>query len=209
VAALFPAFLKLKNRICLVVGGGEIAEGKIAGLLTAGGDVRVVAPKATQKIKRWAQAGKIRWMQREFRDADLDGSFIVVAATSSNELHRRIFRLARASGVLCNVVDVPELCDFYYPSVVRRGALQIAISTSGESPALAQRLRKKLEKEFGPEYADWLKELGEARRKLRARSVNPEDLKEQLHSMVTEKVFRAFAKKNMKSTGKRTAGNRK
>ena len=189
---LFPLFLRLDGRRCLVVGAGTIGEGKISGLLESGPAIRVVAPKATERVQQWARAGRIRWLRREFRDSDLDGCICVVAATSSNKLHRRIFRQARQRGVLCNVVDVPELCDFYYPAVVRRGALQIAISTSGESPALAQRLRKQLERKFGPEYAAWVKQLGTSRRKLNASSADAEVKKSKLHAMVNEKSFQQF-----------------
>jgi precorrin-2 dehydrogenase / sirohydrochlorin ferrochelatase len=194
VVALFPLFVKLKGRKSLVVGAGAVAEGKVGGLLTTGADVWVVAPRATAKVQNWARSDKIRWLRREFRDSDLNQCFCVVAATSSNTLHKKIFRLAQQRGVLCNVVDIPDLCDFYYPAVVRRGALQIAISTAGESPALAQRLRKKLESQFGPEYAVWLKRLGKARRKLNATSVDGPEKKSQLQAMSSEDSFRAFLK---------------
>jgi precorrin-2 dehydrogenase/sirohydrochlorin ferrochelatase len=118
---LFPLFLKLKGRKCLVVGAGAIGQSKIASLLDAGAGVQVVAPSATAKIQGWARKGQIRWRKREFRDADLANCFLVVAATSSSKLHKKMFRLAKRRGVLCNVVDVPKLCDFYYPAVVRRG----------------------------------------------------------------------------------------
>jgi len=189
---LFPLFLKLEGRRCLVVGAGAIGEGKIDGLLESGAEIRVVAPKATERVQRWASTGRIRWSRREFRGSDLAGCFCVVAATTSSHLHKKIFRLARLRGVLCNVVDVPELCDFYYPAVVRRGALQIAISTAGESPALAQRLRKKLEKQFAPEYSEWVKQLGSSRRKLNATSKDAEGKKSRLHSMASEDSFRIF-----------------
>lgn len=204
---LFPLFLKLEGCKCLVVGAGAIGEGKISGLLESGATIRVVAPKATVRVVRWARAGRIRWLRREFRDSDLEGCFCVVAATSSNSLHKRIFRVARLRGVLCNVVDVPELCDFYYPAVVRRGTLQIAISTSGESPALAQRLRKKLEKQFAPEYALWVKRLGTSRRKLNAGSDDASEKKSRLHSMASENSFRLFQKQLRKSRqGSKKAG---
>ena len=195
---LFPLFLKLKRRKCLVVGAGEIGQGKIAGLLEVRADVHVVAPAATKRVKEWNRDGIVRWSKRDFEDSDLDGCFLIVAATSSSELHKEIFRLAQQRGVLCNVVDVPELCDFYYPAVVRRGSLQIAVSTGGESPALAQRLRKKLEKQFGPEYAEWVKYLGESRRKLNASSENAMEKKSKLHSMVSESSFRTFQKGRQK-----------
>ena len=154
-------FLKLAGRRCVVVGAGPVGESKIAGLLDAAATVRVVAPEATPQVQSWATAGQIEWLARPCEPADLDEMFLVVAATSSPELHEQIFAEARRRGVLCNVVDVPELCDFYYPAVAQRGALQIAVSTAGQSPALAQRLRKELEELFGPEYEAWLRQLGE------------------------------------------------
>lgn len=162
---LFPMFLKLSGRQCLVVGAGRVGEPKIAGLVSAAAKVRVVAPKATEAVAGWARAGKIAWQPRNFSFADLDETFLVVAATNSTKLNHRIFREAQRRNILCNVVDDPAHCDFYYPAVVRRGPLQIAISTSGQSPALAQRLRKQLEQQFGPQYESWVKELGRARRR--------------------------------------------
>ena len=127
------------------------------------------------------RAKKIRWEPRKFRPADFAGVFLVVAATSSPSLHAKIFRLARRRGVLCNVVDDPAHCDFYYGAVVRRGELQIAISTGGHSPALAQRLRKKLEKEIGAEYERWVTTLGAARKRLFAKTISPARRKALLH----------------------------
>ncbi len=189
---LFPMFLKLSTRPCLVVGAGTSAETKIAGLLGTGGKIRVVAPEATAQVRSWAQSEAIEWRQRPFQPSDLEGIFLVVAATSSTELHERIFALATQLGVLCNIVDVPPLCDFYYPSVVQRGALQIAVSTAGLSPALAQRLRKQLETEFGPEYEEWLAQLGDAREKLHSTDVDPDRRKRLLHEIASEEAFQAF-----------------
>jgi precorrin-2 dehydrogenase/sirohydrochlorin ferrochelatase len=203
VAALFPLFLKLKKHKCLMVGAGKIGEGKIAGLLEAGANVHVVAPSVTKRVKDWNRQGKVRWSRREFRESDLEGCLLVVAATPSSELHKKISRLARRHGVLCNVVDVPDLCDFYYPAVVRRGALQIAISTGGESPALAQRLRRRLQGEFGIEYSEWLQKLGEERRKLRRMSTDAFDRKSLLHSMASEEAFQAFMRKHVGKTNRR------
>jgi len=189
---LFPMFLKLGARPCLVVGAGAIAESKIASLLEAGARVRVVAPEATEQVRSWAASKTIEWHQRPFQPADLESMFLLIAATSSTELHERIYKEATQGGVLCNIVDVPALCDFYYPSVVQRGALQIAISTAGQSPALAQRLRKQLEDQFGPEYEEWLAQLGEARDKLRSANANPEQRKRLLHEDASEEAFEAF-----------------
>jgi precorrin-2 dehydrogenase/sirohydrochlorin ferrochelatase len=161
---LFPMFLRLAGRRCLVVGAGVVAEGKITALLSAGARVTVIAPRSRRRIACMASAGRIVWHKRKFRVRDLADVFLVVAATSLPQLHERIWRAARRRGVLCNVVDDPPRCDFYYPAIVRRGALQIAISTSGQSPALAQRLRRQLDAQFGPGYASWVAQLGEARR---------------------------------------------
>ncbi len=194
-ASLFPAFLKLSGRRCLVVGAGPVAEEKIEGLLRARAKVNVVAPQATPKIRAWARARKIRLTARGFQAADLKGVFVVVAATSSPALHRAIFRQARRRGVLCNIVDDPAHCDFYYGSVVRRGALQIAISTGGQSPALAQRLRKRMEREFGLEYARWLEELGKARKRLLEKAMPPERRRKLLHQLASQVSFEEFLKR--------------
>ena len=129
---------------------------------------------------------------------DLANCFLVVAATSSSKLHKRILRFAKRTGVLCNVVDVPELCDFYYPAVVRRGSLQVAVSTGGASPALAQRLRKKLEAQFGPEYGDWVAELGKVRQRILNGSTQATDQKTQLHELASKESFRKFQKRRKK-----------
>jgi len=192
---LFPAFLKLAGRRCLVVGAGPVAEEKIEGLLRAGAEVRVVAPDATAGIRGWTRAGKVHWAARKYRESDLSRAFLVVAATSSPALHARIFGQARRRGILCNVVDDPEHCDFYYGSVVRRGSLQIAISTGGHSPALAQRLRKRFEREFGEEYGQWLKEIGKVRTKLFERRVPPQRRKALLHQLASELSFEKFLRR--------------
>jgi precorrin-2 dehydrogenase / sirohydrochlorin ferrochelatase len=188
--ALFPMFLRLEGRHCLVVGAGVIAEGKITALLSAGARVTVVAPHARRRIACMARRGRIEWHAREFQLRDLAGVFLVIAATSSPKLHQRIWRAARRRGVLCNVVDDPPLCDFYYPAIVRRGPLQIAISTSGQSLALAQQLRHQLEAQFGPAYATWVAQLGRARR--RAMRVEPSIArrKKLAHDMVRRDILR-------------------
>jgi precorrin-2 dehydrogenase len=198
-AKLFPMFLKLAGRPCLVVGAGAIAQSKIESLLEAQAKVRVVAPVATAKIRSWAGSRRITWRQRRFQSSDLKKTFLVVAATSSAELHERIFRQATKRGVLCNIVDVPDLCDFYYPAVVHRGALQIAISTSGRSPALAQRLRKELEKQFGPEYEQWLEQLTKSRGRLHNQNLDPDERKRLLHSQASRKAFAVFRRKRSNS----------
>ncbi|HKW16892.1 MAG TPA: bifunctional precorrin-2 dehydrogenase/sirohydrochlorin ferrochelatase [Terriglobales bacterium] len=187
---MFPIFLKLEGRQCLVVGAGTVAEGKIRGLLDAGALVQVVAPKAVFQIRRWDFEGKLSWKPREFDPRDLDEAAIVIAATNSHEVNTHIFREAKLHNVLCNSVDDPENCDFYYPAVVKRGDLQIAISTNGRSPALAQRLRKDLEEQFGPEYEAWVQELGNAREQLNGTVLDAEARKKLLHELASREAFR-------------------
>jgi len=181
--ALFPLFLKLEGRSCLVVGAGSIAEAKISSLLVSGARVRVVAPEAKAAVREWAHIGDVVWDRRNFQASDLEGMFLVIAATSSSELNASVFREARKRNVLCNAVDDPDYCDFYYGAVVRRGDLQIAISTAGQSPSLAQRLREELEAKFTPAYSDWIAELGRARQELFAREMDPEERRRILHEL--------------------------
>ena len=189
---VFPMFLKLEGRRCLVVGAGTIAEGKIGGLIATDAAIRVIAPEATAQVQTWAGEGKIDWERRKFLTSDLQGVFLVIAATSSTPVHEEIFAEAKKLGVLCNVVDVPHLCDFFYPAIVRRGSLQIAISTAGESPALSQRLRKELEQQFGPEYEAWVTAIGEARSELATRNLSAEDRKEILHELASREFYEKF-----------------
>ncbi len=189
---LFPLFLKLAGRRCLIVGGGLVAEAKMQGLLRCGAEVRVVAPEAAPGIREAAIAGRVVWDERPFLPSDLAGVFLVVAATNSAELHEEIFRRCQQAGILCNAVDEPERCDFYYPAVVRRGALQLAISTGGHSPFLAQRLRRELEERFGPEYGPWLEEIGQQRRELFQADISPESRRAILKELSSERAFADF-----------------
>jgi precorrin-2 dehydrogenase/sirohydrochlorin ferrochelatase len=185
-------FVKLTGRVCLVVGAGSVGEAKISSLLPTGAIVRVVAPKATPAVVEWAESGRIVWEARVFTPADLEGAFLVIVATSSAETNDLVFSEAQQRGVLCNAVDDPERCDFYYPAVVRRGSLQIAISTEGQSPALAQRLRRELEDQFGPEYARWVQHLGRERKRLLGREMDGENRRRLLHGQAGRPAFRRF-----------------
>ena len=187
---LFPMFMKLDGRSCLVIGAGTIGEPKISSLIEAGASVRVIALHATAAVAEWARVGKITWEARAFDTSDLEGSFLVIAATNSRDLNAAIFREAGQRKILCNVVDDPEYCDFYYPAVVRRGDLQIAISTNGQSPALAQRIRRELEIQFGPEYGEWLNELGQVRQQLFASKIDPEQRRRLLHELASREAFK-------------------
>jgi len=184
-------FIKLTGRQILVVGAGKIGEQKIEGLLETGARVRVVALDATSSVREWARSGKIELELRAFANDDLQRAFLVVVATSSRTLNERVYHEAQRLGVLCNVVDVPDLCDFFYPSLVRRGDLQIAISTGGRSPSLAQKIRQQLEKQFGPGYAAWVAELGETRKLILESDLDKERKLDLLHSLASREAVEA------------------
>ena len=190
--SLLPIFVKLRDRLVLVVGGGPIAEGKMEALFAAGARVCVVAPEVTPVIAQWITHRRVEWKAKPFAAADLDGAYLVIAATSAPGVNEAVFRAADARGILCNAVDDIEHCHFYYGSVVQRGDLQIAISTNGKSPALAQRLRLQLEKQFGPEYEHWLEWLGAAREVLRAGDTSADSKKALLHNLASEPMFERF-----------------
>lgn len=191
MTSLFPMFMKLAGRRCLVVGAGKVGEPKIAGLLDTGAQIHVVAIEASSAVRQWANEGKVELDLRPFRNDDLDGVFLAVVATESRPLNQRVYHEAQRRGVLCNVVDVPDLCDFFYPSVVRRGDLQIAVSTAGQSPSLAQKIRQQLEKQFGPGYAEWVRELGETRKLILASDLEKEKKLELLHSLASREAAEA------------------
>jgi len=190
--SLFPAFLKLQNRRVLVVGGGAIAAQKIPGLLEAGAQVHVVSPELASQLTDWVRNQQITWSPKPFDPEDLNGVFLVIAATSLRDLNASVYNEADKRHILCNAVDDIDHCHFYYGSIVQRGDLQIAISTNGKSPALAQRLRKELEQQFGPEYESWLDHLGAARETLRAQSTDPEIAKRALHHLASKPMFNHF-----------------
>ena len=191
MTSLFPMFMKLNDRSCLVVGAGNIGEQKIAGLLETGARIRVIAIEATATVREWAREGKIELELRPYRSSDLEDVFLTVVATSSRTLNERIYGEAQARRLLCNVVDVPDLCDFFYPSIVRRGDLQIAVSTAGQSPSLAQKIRQQLEKQFGPAYAAWVAQLGETRKLILASDLDREQKLELLHSLASREAAEA------------------
>jgi siroheme synthase-like protein len=149
----YMAALKLKGRRCLVVGGGEVGLEKVEGLLLCDGEVTLVAPDAVKELADYAKEGSISWERREFRETDLDGAFLAIAATSDTDVNIAVSEGAEKRAMLVNVVDVPPLCNFILPAIVRSGPLAIAISTAGASPALAKRMRDEIGEQFGEPYA--------------------------------------------------------
>ena len=170
----YPICLDIQNRNCLVVGGGSVGTRKVITLLNCGAKVTVVSPAPSAHLQELANNGSVMMKNRPFRFSDLAGMFLVCSATDDQELNRQIHAKAEDLGMLCNVADRPEVCNFILPSIVNRGDLIIAISTSGQSPAFAKKLRKDLAKVFGNEYAEFLKLMGAVRKKLLSRDHRPE-----------------------------------
>jgi siroheme synthase-like protein len=186
--SLLPIFLKLAGRRCLLVGAGEVALQKIPPLLAAEARLRVIAPEVKAEIAGLAAVGRIEIVQREFVESDLEGFFLAIAATDVPAVNAAVFRGAVERNILCNSVDDPPHCDFYFGSVVARGDLQIAISTAGESPALAQRLRREIDEQLPDDLGPWLHELGELRREVLAAYPVSEERRLLLHELAQREV---------------------
>lgn len=186
---LFPIFLKLTARPCLVIGAGNLAESKIESLRASEAQVTVIAPHASPAVEALAASGEVTWHRREYVHGDVvEGTFLVVTATDVPAVNRAVYLEATSKSVICNAVDDPPYCDFYFPSVVRRGDLQIAISTAGDSPALAQRLRKELNAALPLDIGAWLAELGNLRREVLQLEPLNEARKQLLHTLATREV---------------------
>lgn len=170
----YPVCLDIKNRKCLVVGGGSVGTRKVKSLVDCGAKVKLVALTVSAELEKMAGEGTILMEKRPYAASDMADIFLVFGATSDMTVNNRISRDAEDRGVLCNIADFPQACNFILPSVVQRGDLQIAISTSGKSPAFARYLRKNLEGHFGSEYGDFLRLMGLVRDKLLAEEHSPE-----------------------------------
>jgi uroporphyrin-III C-methyltransferase/precorrin-2 dehydrogenase/sirohydrochlorin ferrochelatase len=185
---LLPIFLKLDGRPALLVGAGTVALEKIGSLLKTGVKLRVIAPQARPEIRQLAAEGKLEWIEREFQPSDLDGNFIVIAATDVPEVNATVYREAVARGIACNSVDDIPNCDFFFGSVVSRGDLQIAISTAGESPALAQRLRREIDEQLPEDLGLWLVQVGELRREVLSTQPRGEERRLVLHELAQRQI---------------------
>ena len=176
MAPYYPAFLDVKDRLCVIIGGGQIAEGKIASLLECGANIKMISPEVTAEVQGMADAGIMHLEKREYRKGDLEGAFVAIAATDDNSVNLAIVKEAQKGNVLLNVVDVTHLCTFIAPSVVKKGDVTVAISTSGLSPALARKLREELEVSSVLDYAELAPMLSEVRLELREEGarVDPE-----------------------------------
>jgi len=159
-------FVKLQNKKCIVLGGGQVAERKICLLLEAGGQVVLISPEITEKLKSLVINNKIEYLNRKYKKGDLKGAYIVIAATDSPMVNKKIYEESSKSGIMINIVDAPELCDFILPSFIKRGPLMITVTTDGESPALAKKIRKDIEKIYGEEYGAFTTLLGSLRERI-------------------------------------------
>jgi precorrin-2 dehydrogenase / sirohydrochlorin ferrochelatase len=189
----YPIHLDIKDRQCLVVGGGEVGQRKTLGLLDCGARVTVVSPKATAKLMQLAEENRIQCRLRPYETEDLTGVFLVIGATDDETLNRRVHADADARNILCNIADRPAICNFILPSVIRRGDLVITVSTSGKSPAFAKRLRRSLETQFGPAYGPFLTLMGNLRQRLLAEAHAPEAHKPLFEALLKEDLLSLVA----------------
>lgn len=195
----YPIYLDIKNRNCLVIGGGSVGTRKALTLLACGANVTVVSKTATEKLHQLSNNGMIKLKKRTFQTTDLDDRFLVIGATDNQELNFQIHAAAERRGLLCNIADCPEACNFILPSILNRGDLIIAISTSGKSPAFAKKLRKQLETEFGDEYAEFLRLMGAIRKKLLSENHEPEAHKHLFEQLIERDLVQMIKNGDMDS----------
>src|SRR5271168_1801079 len=189
--SLFPLFLKLEGKRCLVVGAGLIGLEKVQSLLRCGASIQMIAPQAVARLQQLSSRGEIEWLARRFEPEDAAGCDLIIAATNDRQVNQAVFAEASGRSILCNTADDPPLCDFFFGSVVQRGELQVAISTAGRSPALAQRLRREIDAQLPADLGQWLEDLGQLRGEvLQAMPAGPER-KALLHELAHREVCAA------------------
>ena len=185
----YPIFLKVAERPCLVVGGGEVGARKVKTLIDCGASVRIVSLEVVEWLEDKIQQGIVELVGSHYEEQQLEGCFLVIAATDDMELNSRIARDADKRGLICNVVDFPQEGNFILPALVQRGPLTLAISTSGKSPALARKLRQDLEQQYGVEYGDFLEIMGAVRSRLLKESLDSEANKEKFELLVQSELL--------------------
>lgn len=194
----YPVNLDIRNRDCLVVGGGSVGKRKILTLLECGARVTAVSPKISDEIKGLSKEHPIAVRERKYSPSDLKGMLLVIGATDNEEVNQQISEDAAKAGILCNIVDRPQECTFVLPAIVKQGDLIIAISTSGKSPAFAKRLRQRLSGEFGPEYGKFLDVMGAIRQKLLQKGKSPEEHKQIFERLIEEGLLKLVRHNNRK-----------
>jgi len=185
----YPIYLNITNKRCVIVGGGEVGERKAERLLACGAKVAVVNRELSPSLKRMKNAGEIEHIDADYDAAYLDGALMVIGATNNEQVNGNISGDARARGILVNIVDDPERCDFILPSLVQQGDLTIAVSTGGKSPALAKKIREELELSYGPEYAVLLDIMGELRRQAQAKGAPSGENKKMFEAVVNSDIL--------------------
>ncbi len=189
----YPILLDLEGKKALVVGGGPVARRKVEGLLEFGASIGIVAKDLASELKSLVDSGTIRLLGDEFEDRNLDDVCLVIAATDDRELNHQIAEAARKRGLLVNAVDQPSDCNFIVPSVLKRGELLIAISTSGKSPALSKKIREELEGQFGTEYEIFLKLMGRLRKEVLAMGLSQEENRVVFYEMIESGILEAIS----------------
>jgi len=167
----YPLFLKISGKRCVVVGGGQVALRKVKALLEHGASVEVISPDPCPQLNKLAESGEVKLLRRRYQAGDLQEALIAIAATDDSQINRQVVKEAKEKAVLVNVADDPQNSDFIVPSYVRRGDMTIAVSTAGVSPALARKIRSRLEKDFGDEYASLVRLIGEVRAEVRRQGI--------------------------------------
>jgi len=195
----YPVFLQLEGTTALVVGGGGVAQRKVETLLAFGASISIVSKALTPQLKKWVDEGTVRFLGEEMADAFFDGVFLVIVATDDAEFNHRVSQGARTRGILVNAVDQPADCTFIVPSIVKRGDLMVAISTSGKSPAFAKEIRKGLEAQFGDEYADFLSLMGALRKTLLNLGRSQAENSRIFHAIVESDILHALAQKDRRA----------
>lgn len=189
MAHLFPLYLSLSEKKCLVVGGGQVAERKIADLLECEANINVISPTAGDLIRLWSNQGLISWQARKVENSDLDNIFLVFVATNDMHINQMVVNWCRERGILVNAVDDPPNCDFFVPAVVRRNSLVVAISTEGKSPMFARKLREQLEQLIGEEYGEFVDFLGEQREYIKQAVTDIEERKKVFKALVDSDIL--------------------
>jgi precorrin-2 dehydrogenase len=190
----YPVYIQMREQPCVVIGGGKIAEGKVEGLLDVEANVTVISPDLTPRLHAHANQNQITYISRAYQHGDLTGAFMIICATDQVEINHQVWQEASANHQLVNVVDDTPRCNFIAPSILRKGDLTIAISTSGKAPALAVRLKERLQREIGPEYERFLELAGELREPL-ARHVPDFEMRKALwYKLVDSKILKLLAR---------------
>ena len=199
----YPAYIDIKGKRCLVVGGGKVAERKVKLLLKCDAMVSVVSPELISRLKELNSKGKIKFFKGEFKEKYLKDMFLVIGATDNSEVNLKIYKAASKKNILVNIVDSPEICNFIVPSIVERGDLIIAISTGGKSPALSKKLRKELEDRYGFEYSKFLNTMGSLRKKISSKIRDKKKREEIYNKLVDSDIINLIRDGNNKSAKNR------